>query len=306
MFISSSMLFIFFGVVLVGVLVLAYIMWSKSVARSRRFQIEQQSVTGLLQDAMESRSIFNIRFEGEAMRERFLRGPCVALGKDKILIDANLTYGVPSWVGQPVQVYFALSSSKSSVFYEFRTAIARTVPYLGNVGIELHIPDRLVPNQRRAFVRFSPPQRFVASIRLWTGRATRMLDSITPNNAPRASLSGNALSLDNISAGGLRIISPANAYDDMQPEKGDVALVNLVLRNAEGQETLNLWCTTSIVQNLLEKNRSILSLKIERWAPEGDPDATLSWFPVVREGGVPPLAAWVMRRQLEVECRVNN
>lgn len=305
MFVSSSMLLVLFGVVLMAVLGLVYWLWSRSAARKRGLWQEQQSTVELLQEALESRAVFNIRFEAEAMRERFLRGPCVAVGKDKVLIDANITYGIPSWAGQKVQVYFSLSSAKSSVFYEFHTSIARTVPYLGNVGIEMFIPDRLVRNQRRAFVRFSPPQRFVAGIRLWTGRVTRALDGLVPNTAPSPSLDGDALSLDNISAGGLRVVFPSRAYDAVAPEDGAMALVNLVLRNSEGQETLNLWCATTVVQECRENNRTLLSLKFERWAPESEPDAPISWFPVGREGGVPPLAAWVMRRQLEVECRSN-
>lgn len=293
---------LFFGGVLTA-LYCARLYWIRHKEQTRQLQIEQLNVQDMLQEAIEARAVFNVRFGVDSMRDRYLRGPCVAVSDDSILIDANLTYGVPGWVGQQVQVYFTTNSSSGSSFFEFTTTISRTVPYLGNVGIELFLPDKIVTNQRRAFVRFSPPNRFVGSTRLWSGSMLNRLEGLQPINIPEPSLSGDALSIDNISAGGLRLVFPTDQFDDMPVSTDQTILLNLTLRNADGAETLNLWLITSVVQEIRESGRSLLSLKFTRWAPEGEKDIPLSWFPLGREGGVPPLAAWVMRRQLEVECR---
>lgn len=303
-FLNAALFYVLIGVIVLLTGTLVYMAWTKRAARLRMSRVEQQSVQETLQEALDSRTVFNIRFEVDSMRERFLRGPCVAVGKDNMLIDVNLTYGVPAWEGQPVQVYFGISGAgKGNSFYEFNTTIARTVPYLGNVGIELRQPARLIANQRRTFVRFSPPHRFVGNIRLWTGRPTQYSEALIPSAVAPPVLSGDALAIDNISAGGLRLIFPTQAYDGVPVERSQLVLLNLLLRNADGQEALNLWCMGTVMQDQSDGPRTLLSLKFERWAPEGDADNPLSWFPVGREGGVPPLAAWVMRRQLEVECR---
>lgn len=292
-----------------GVLATLYVAWFFCVRRkekNRQLQMSQNSVLDLLQEGIDSRATFNIRFEIDSMRDRFLRGPCVAVSEDSILIDANLTYGVPGWVGQQVQVYFSPTTNSGSSFYEFTTTISRTMPYLGNVGIELFIPDKIVTNQRRAFVRFSPPNRFVGSIQLWNGRVLNQLEGLQPASMPDSILSGDALSIDNISAGGLRLVFPTDQFADMPVSTEQSLLLNLTLRNSDGAETVNLWFVTSVVQEIRESGRSLLSLRFVRWAPEGEKNVALSWFPLGREGGVPPLAAWVMRRQLEVECRTGS
>lgn len=292
-----------------GVLVALYVawhFWKRHQEKAQQGRAEQINVVELLHEAMDARATFNVRFEVDSMRDRYLRGPCVAVGEDSILIDANLTYGVPGWAGQQVQIYFSTNSNSGSSFYEFTTTISRTVPYLGNVGIELFLPDKIITNQRRSFVRFSPPNRFVGSIHIWNGRLLTQLDGLQPSQISPPLLSGDALSIDNISAGGLRLLFPTGQFDAMPVSAEQSLLLNLTLRNAEGAETLNLWFVTSVVQEIRENERSLLSLKFIRWAPEGEKDVPLSWFPLGREGGVPPVAAWVMRRQLEVECRTGN
>lgn len=286
-------------------LVTGFVVYNRRVSRFRQSMRHQQSVDETLLDAIDSRSVFNVRFAIAELKDRYLRGPCVALGADKILVDVNLSYAVPAWIGLPVQVYFTYTNGKNNVFYEFSTTIARTVPYLGNVALELYIPNKLHEVQRRTFVRFSPPNRFVGSIRLWKGRIVRHVEGLQPKAVPTSDLDGDALTIDNISAGGVRLVFSSHVYDRAQVNPGEPVLLSLILRNGDGSENLVLWLVGSIVQELRESDRVLLSLKFERWAPEGDSDASLSWFPVGREGGVSPLAAWVMRRQLEVQCRAS-
>lgn len=301
--VSSPVLITAIAGIFALLLVAAFVVYNRRVSRFRQGMRHQQSVDETLLEAIDSRSVFNVRFSIPEMKDRYLRGPCVALGADKILVDVNLSYAVPGWVGLPVHIYFTHTLNKSTVFYEFSTTIARTVPYLGNVALELYIPNKLTEVQRRTFVRFSPPNRFVGSIRLWTGRIVRYVEGLQPKTAPPSMLQGDALTIDNISAGGVRLVFSPHVYDRATINRDEPVLLSLILRNGDGSENLVLWLVTTIVQELREKDRIFLSLKFERWAPEGDADASLSWFPVGREGGVSPLAAWVMRRQLEVQCR---
>lgn len=298
----NNTLLLLIAVVLLLVLALVVGLYFRS--RNKQLssaQMGQQRVEDILQEALDSRSVFNVRFEVEDVKDRFMRGPCVAVGSNKLLIDVNINYAVPTWVGLPVRVYF--SSNKGTLLYEFSTSIARTVPYLGNVALELYFPNTIVPNQRRAFVRFTPPNRFVGNIRLWKGRIVQHVEGLQPHAVPAHTLDGDALTIDNISAGGIRLAFTRMQYDSALLDTDQLVLLCLTLRNGDGLEILTLWLVSTVMQCIEEKRRIMVSLKFERWAPEGDGDSPLSWFPVGREGGVAPLAAWVMRRQLEIQCK---
>ena len=166
--------------------------------------------------------------------------------------------------------------------------------------MELTLPAQLRSEQRRAFVRLSPSRTLIGDFSFWMG-GPGLDRRRTPESMPEPDVPFSSIKLHNISAGGARLILEGKSGVDLPLEKEIPVRIRGVLLGAENKIDLALWLGAEVVMTQEEPVGRVLSVRFRKWALEGeDPKAELSWFPVNPEGGVPPLAAWVMHKHLEL------
>ena len=260
-------------------------------------------ISQMLTQGMDQRCRFDVSLGTGDDRARVLRGPCVAVEQTAFTIDANLGYNMPSWTGQQVQVFFTMHRGRTSSSYDCTTEISGIVPYRGGYAIRLRIPAKLANNQRRAFVRLAPSRGLVADMGLWMDCAALKSGNTAPMDLTEPTFPFENLRLDNVSAGGARVtveFSERRHAIQAQVSKGHALLLHLRLRDVPDGRTLTLWlkCVVTLVQP--ETGGVGIGLRFTSWAATTDPQAEFAWFSGEKEGGVAPLAAWVMRRHLEI------
>lgn len=262
---------------------------------------QKKTVVGILHDALNNRCRLDIKFTKGDTSGRYMRGPCMAVGDDKILVDTGLRYGLHGWIGMEVHVFFQLSTSKGMRYYDFFSTVMQVHRYEAGYALELKTPEKLNNNQKRTFVRLIPTWRMVKELNLWT-RLPQFGLHLPPVEMPPPAYTAASVTIDNISGGGIRFLL-ALEEGEAPPalEQGEKLYVYLSAQGLERKETLQLWLTGEIV-DFKDTTPEIfaVSIRFQSWAPDTAPDVELSWFPVDNEGGVPPLAAWVMLRHLEV------
>lgn len=253
----------------------------------------------IINTTIDDRNHFEIVFDipDSGMDKRF-SGSCIACNNQAFLVDTNISYQVPTWTGQPVRVFFSSGKGTKTSMFECSSRILRVTPYRAGFALELALPARLIANQRRAFVRFAPPSGLVANISLWNEVTSE--DRLVPASLPHPVVNLPEVFLKNISAGGagigLSLQSPLNGH--LKPD--DFLLIRFELRDNEGRIVLSLWVGAVIISIKDMSKQQAIALRFTRWVIEGEPDQELSWFPATQEIGIPPLAAWVMRRHLEI------
>lgn len=256
-------------------------------------------IVTLLNTTIDARNNFEIVFDTDVpgMDKRF-NGSCIACNTQTFLIDTNIGYSVPSWAGQAVNVLFSLGKGPRVHMYECHSSIQRVIPYREGYALELVLPKKLILIQRRAFLRLAPPSGLVARISLWHKPA---IDGrLVISGIPVADATQPVLHLNNISAGGagLRLPKHYPRVDALSP--GEQILVRFELRDNEGNSTLMLWVIATIIMSRETTKNVTFAVRFTKWIIEGDPEQELTWFPVNAGMGIPPLASWVMRRDLEL------
>lgn len=259
---------------------------------------KQNAVHGILEEALNSRSRLDIKFVDGDMAGRYMSGPCMGLREDRLLVDTNLQYVMHNWLNQRVHVFFQLSEGKKNRYYDFFSTVTGIHSYEGAYALELEMPHNLNNNQKRTFVRLTPNWPMVKDIQVWTDLTQMGLVS-TPKAMPLPSCVASAVKVDNISGGGIRLLI-RRRESKLNLEKEDGVFLHIHLEGPDDKNPLGLWLAGKVVffQRLSDAMDSI-SLQFRAWAPDVQPEEDLSWFPVDGQGGVPPLASWVMLRHLE-------
>ncbi|MEG1609607.1 MAG: hypothetical protein RR317_00290 [Bilophila sp.] len=294
-------------IILVGAGALLF-MISKILHKKYRTQLElvgqKQAVISILDEAVNNRCRLDIKFIKGDMGGRYMRGPCMAIGSEKILVDTGLRYGLQGWIGQEVHVFFQLSNAEGLRYYDFFSSVTRVHRYEGGYALELETPNSLNNNQKRTFVRLIPTWRMVRELNLWT-QLTESGLSTPPVDMPPPAYTAASVTVDNISGGGIRlIIALEEGEDPPLLTREEKLYFYLSVQGMEHKENLQLWLVGEIVDfKATTPEIFSLSLRFQSWAPDTASDLELSWFPVDGEGGVPPLAAWVMLRHLEMSRR---
>lgn len=257
------------------------------------------TVNDILNQAVARRIKMDLQVEAGETRSRPMRGVCVSLTSDTLLIDVNLDAPVNAWIGQKAHVYFLLKAEQGEEYYDFATPVLG-IPQHGD-GYALHIqaPTEFNHNQKRMFVRLKPSKELIEELILWRLPADR--DQPQNFSHLREAFCAGDPSIEDISAGGVRLgMKPLDPVVESF-EAGVIGVMHLVARDKKDEQiTLNLWLVCECVLIRDEDAKKIfLSFKFRKWAknPVGDEDFT--WLPIRSTDGVPSLTAWIMRRQLE-------
>ena len=253
----------------------------------------------VINTTIDDRNHYEVVFDvSDSGLDKRFSGSCIACNRSTLLVDTNIPYQVPSWTGQPVRAFFSSGRGMKSTMYECLTRIERVTPYRSGFALELAMPSRLMTNQRRAFVRFAPPTMLVANISVWSQSVDA--ERLSPASLPHPTVNMPEVYLKNISAGGAGLGLVLHAPLGALAKSGDPLLIRFELRDGEGRTALALWVCAVIVTNKEAPKHHALALRFTRWVIEGEPGQELSWFPANADMGIPPLAAWVMRRHLEI------
>lgn len=277
----------------------AWLLLSRRTKTSGDLLQQPDYIFEIINTTIDDRNHYEIVFDipDSGMDKRF-NGSCIACNRQTFLVDTNISYQVPTWTGQAVRVFFSSGRGTKTSMFECSSRIMRVTPYRSGFALELAIPTRLTANQRRAFVRFAPPSSLVANISLWN--EVTNADRLSPASLPHPVVNLPEVFLKNISAGGaglgLSQHSPLNGL----LKSDDPLLVRFELRDSEGRIVLSLWVAAVVISVKDMGKHQAMALRFTRWVIEGEPDQELSWFPATPETGIPPLAAWVMRRHLEI------
>lgn len=261
---------------------------------------QKKTVVEVLHDALNNRCRLDIKFTKGDTSGRYMRGPCMAVGTDRILVDTGLRYGLHGWIGMEVHVFFQLSSAKGMRYYDFFSTVTQVHRYEAGYALELNTPQKLNNNQKRTFVRLIPTWRMVKELNLWT-RLPQSGLHIPPVEMPPPIYTAASVTMDNISGGGIRfLLTLEEGEAPPAMEQGEKLYMYLSAQGLDLKESLQLWLISEIVDiKATTPEIFTVSVRFQSWAPDTAPDIELSWFPADSEGGVPPLAAWVMLRHLE-------
>lgn len=283
--------------------VTAAVVWRVYAAKNRspRSALEDPTfIAEVLNKALDRRSRFHVRFMDPEFKARTLEGVCTAVRSKTLRIDAGLSYDVPSWRNQKVRVSFTLTTPRGATFYSFVSILTDFTSQRGSSTLGLMLPRQLHTEQRRAFVRLSPLRGMVDALSMWTEEPA-VTAITTPVSMPEPDIGFDGIDLSDISAGGAKLLLLGKLCTDLSIEKKDIVRLHALLSGAENKSNLSLWLEGEVLMLKEHVDGMLLTLRFRRWAQEGeDSQAEFSWFPVNNEGAVPPLAAWVMHKHLEI------
>ncbi len=293
-------------------------------ARSARMSI----VKHLLQMALEQRSNFHLEILHGEFKGASVAGTCHALSKQKIIIQVIDAFASHQWADSTMSFYFSIADNRKTSFYHFTGLCLEAKRHEKITELSIALPSHIDPGQRRSCLRFVPPKNLVRALGLW----------VLPPNAPlpkrKLNLkkplmaynthSTNYIFLDNISAGGLRLsLQEAHLPEDTQLlKKGThllmvLALEELVKKSTpapnketdknldEEKKSLALWlsCRVTSTTHMEEEQAWYVGVQFKTWATITHVQEDINWFPIDKNGYIPPLSVWVMRCHMEQEIR---
>ena len=261
----------------------------------------------IIDTAIDQRSTFRLEVQRGEFKGYKATGTCVQIADNRIVLDMDGAFASSHWDGEEVQAFFQVSFRRKPSFYQFRTVISSVQKKTNTTLVRLPVPAFLDPGQKRSFLRVTPQRAAVLGIGLWPISDTAPLPiSVSKLAPPLLSFrpgKSDLLHLDNISAGGLRLIvdKSIDIAHMVDLDKGSQVLCLLVLKAMEeGKVPQAFWlaCTITDVGEG-EKHSRYVGTRFTNWALMESGQDQISWFPINKDKSVAPLAAWVMRHHLE-------
>ncbi|MCA1944184.1 MAG: hypothetical protein LDL30_02725 [Desulfovibrio sp.] len=276
---------------------------------------DAKEIRALLDQALVERSRMDVKFLPADGSRKSMPCSLVDMSGNTLTLDPpSFVEARPDWMGRQVQCFFRLNTAKGqTLFYTFETTILG-VDARGDRTARLlaAVPPVMRLEQKRSFLRIDPPQQYFLGLALWRDRWEP--STLPPSNIKEwgrpplvfmPDKSRNPVMVSNISASGLRLsVRPDAAKEvNLAPQVGSRVLILLDLYDPDTERKRRFWLRCRI-QNLHEDfNTHNLELGMQIIA-SGRPileeiPYELAWQ-AVGEDGVEPLAAWVMRRHLEL------
>ncbi len=280
--------------------------------------LNRKEVRSILDRAVEKRATMEMRFlpSDRARRSTYLAP--LDLTPESLILEMTSAGSVrKTWIDRPIECFFRLKYKRDQyLHYAFSTTIVgirKTDPEIAHLTVE--IPRKLERHQKRAHLRVEPPQQFVLGLGLWpdqTGKDQETQDRVKSWGPPLFTLvpgkSDNPLVIQNISGGGIRLFVK---YPAIKAKKVSFSIAKrfmlmLDLYDPETAKKKRYWFVCR-VQNMYEdfetKNVEVgLQFTASARKLAGQKEHRLRWRPV-EDNGMEALAAWVMKRHLELYRR---
>ena len=178
-----------------------------SLLPSRKRSGLHPAVRGLLEQAVDQRSVMQVVFTDPELAAGRFTGPCAEFDEKTVLVDVALHKNLSEWIGEAVQVSFKIDSRRLSSYYQFASHVRALSRFGTGFGMVLATPEEILSNQKRSFVRISPSKEVIFGVGIWELKPTqaRLRDPSSLGAAPVSYRQDHQreLMLLNLSAGGL-------------------------------------------------------------------------------------------------------
>lgn len=277
--------------------------------------VKKPEIRRILQQALDQRSKFEMKF----LPSDYARPVAVCSLID--FDDASLSFEIgrdvqatKRWMEKTAEFFFSLRGpKKNQIFYRFTGPIVGIKRLPDNVSsLLIAYPDKIELQQKRAFLRLEPPPQYLLGCALWLDKGQPMPENVKKWGRPKLMLqpgkAANPLSVQDISAGGLRLLLTRSAIKTLGTELGIANNLYLMLDlyDPEVARKRRFWLQCRI-QHVFEDFESrdveygaqfMASGRLSKQDEEGN-ELSIKWTPV-EEDGVELLGGWVMKRHLEL------
>lgn len=317
---SEEALLVVYVLSVIVVLLIAVIifMWWKNRKNAKYvphdWVLQPTHIFNTLTAARDENEKFEIQFHSQGERRRTTSCLLSGVSNSTVTMQCSGINNMKSdWIGKEIDCYFQVRKfGNSNPFFMF------TTPILGLRGctdgttiLTLQLPNKLEQRQKRSSLRISPPQQYVMGIAVWT-----VPDGLSPKGRLDIRQWGRPLlthlpeksfqiTLDNISAGGVKVRIPRNEVRDSKLEYkiGDKLFMLLDLWDPDTGQRVRYWILCRVQNPFVDfiSQDSELGLQFlctahaDRNAP-----GELAWGTITTIDGIDSIGNWVMRRHLEL------
>lgn len=248
--------------------------------------------------AMDLRSCLHLDFFIGHRQTSQLRSVCVAVDRQRFIV--NLLDDVPDLPssGMAAQVYFTIHGGRKSVPCSFKTKVLRERRDESGQYLFFALPEYMEHNQRRANVRVDVGKENIPDFAVWHGNLSSGGDALASPSLRWTRMEDASVRLADISAGGMRleVSDSCREYYNLHPK--DVLLIKGDF-SAQGKKSSSLSVVGTIVRvNESEKQKiKTLAVRFLRWLQLREDKGV--WLKVDEQGGVPAIGVWIFQYLLE-------
>ncbi|MGL4722208.1 MAG: hypothetical protein ACRCV3_02780 [Desulfovibrionaceae bacterium] len=296
---------VFFAIIALLVFLYFFTKWG---VPSVRFALQNPVFTKkLLEYSAKNHSIFNVQILSDVKYPaiememiKFINGSfwLRALKKDSLMN------------AQELQALFVrctlLAHAKASQgYYVFTTKVLSEERAGGYLTLVLAEPTKMEKLQRRDHLRIEPRPEHILGMAIWS----EVIQEGYFVNLPRlwgkpvySFVPGkvNQIRMMNLSSSGTRLII-AIELDESRVNLSKKSVLLLDLWDPEVQQKVRYWirCVEQNSFKIRDTNAVEIGLSFREWTTAPLHDETIHFIPVSKDGEVPPIANWTMRRYLE-------
>ena len=251
-----------------------------------------------LEYAMDLRSCLHLDFFIGHRQTSQLRSVCVAVDRQRFIVNLLDDVPVLPSAGMEAQVYFTIRGGRKSVPCSFKTKVLRGRRDESGQYLFFALPEYMEHNQRRANVRVDVVKENIPGFAVWHGNLSSGGDAVASPSLRWTRMEDASVRLADISAGGMRleVLDTCREYHGLHPK--DVLLVKGDF-SVQGKKSSPLSVVGTIVRvNESEKQKvKILAVRFLRWLQLREDKGV--WLKVDEQGGVPAIGVWIFQYLLE-------
>ncbi|MCL1889965.1 MAG: hypothetical protein FWF99_05625 [Desulfovibrionaceae bacterium] len=285
----------------------------------------EEGIRQILRQAIKEHSLFELHPHlGDGRRTPLLRCIPERLRQDGLILESDWPEEqARALVSKKAGCHFTISRGQRKLLhYAFATCIQRLETEDHGCSLVLSLPLRLENRRKRSFLRMPPTREYLAGAALWAADSMPGTDEFPlPRAWPKAALivmsekdTGRAgfkaeeFILENLSAGGCKLRIPRRRLPPSwgRPLSLGELMLFLELMDPDTRKKLRFWlhCRISHLTELQEGMEA--GLQFISWGKEdGENTETMErirWLNLAQDEGVPALAAWIQRRNIEEEA----
>lgn len=250
-----------------------------------------------LEYAMDLRSCLHLDFFIGHGQTSQLRSVCVAVDRQRFIVNLLDDVPVLPSQGRNARVYFSIRCGRKSVPCSFEARVLRGRRDESGQYLFFALPEYMEHNQRRANVRVDVNKESIPGFAVWHGKLSSGGDASSPS-LHWTRMEDASVRLADISAGGMRleVLETCREYPALHARellliKGDFSV--------QGRKPAHLSVMGSIIRvNESERQKiKALAVRFQRWLCEREDKGV--WLKVDEQGGVPAIGVWIFQYLLE-------
>ena len=236
---------------------------------SREEEQERRRIGDILDAAVVQRSRIHIRFDQAASTITGVTGSLLAVDNGLMLLELDGVSALKDrFIGQSIACFFRIVEREDrhrEIFYSFTTTILRIQqsPEKG-VRVAVGLPQTVDGTQRRKSLRLKPDLQKFSHLAFWKYDASGGFDIAKPT-LPHGHFKSGHVSLDNMSAGGVRLTLRRTVIKDqeLKMQKGDRFIVFFTFAEKLPKQLEEYWLVVKINNLRLEPVSGDVTLGME-------------------------------------------